>query len=104
MLFASTHGGAVFVSVAQSVFTTTFISGIASQLPGVPAIVLAAGAKNIQQAVEPQYLTAVLHVYNDALISVFYVSIAMGALSILGALVMADTPQAPSNSGPENAL
>ncbi|KAF7374341.1 Major facilitator superfamily transporter [Mycena sanguinolenta] len=65
------------------------ISGIVAHVPGVsPEIVFEAGATNLQNAVEPQYLSAVLEVYNDALMSAFQVSIAMAAISLVGAAAM----------------
>lgn len=80
-------GGALFVSVGQNVFSNKLSSGLASQVPGVdPSIVLTAGATSLRNAVDPQYISAVISVYNDALISAFYVSVAMACLSLIGAL------------------
>ncbi|KAJ7152947.1 major facilitator superfamily domain-containing protein [Mycena filopes] len=89
IMFAQTLGGALFVSVGQNVFTNKLASGLASSVPGVnPAIVLSAGATSLRNAVDPQYLPAVLQVYNHALITAFQVSIAMACLSLVGALAM----------------
>ncbi|KAJ7769405.1 hypothetical protein B0H16DRAFT_1715865 [Mycena metata] len=61
IMFAQTLGGALFVS---------------------------AGATTLRNAVDPQYLSAVLSTYNDALVGTFYVSTAMACLSLVGALVI----------------
>ncbi|KAJ7226633.1 hypothetical protein B0H12DRAFT_1148950 [Mycena haematopus] len=84
-----TLGGALFVSVAQNVFTNKLKDGLASHVPGLnPAIVLNAGATSLRNAVDPQYLPAVISAYNDALVSAFYVSVAMACLSLVGALAI----------------
>ncbi|KAJ7082694.1 major facilitator superfamily domain-containing protein [Mycena belliarum] len=89
MMFMQTLGGALFVSVCQNVFTNKLVSGLASQVPGVnPLIVLSAGATSLRSSVDAQSLPAVLSVYNQALISAWYVSVAMACLSIVGALAM----------------
>ncbi|KAJ7683602.1 major facilitator superfamily domain-containing protein [Mycena rosella] len=72
IMFMQTLGGALFISVGQNVFTNKLVSGLASQVPGVnPAIVLSAGATSLRDSI-------------DALISAFYVSVAMACLSLVG--------------------
>ncbi|KAJ7764878.1 major facilitator superfamily transporter [Mycena metata] len=89
IMFSQTLGGALFVSVGQNIFTNKLTSGLVRNVPGVsPAIVLNAGATSLRDAVDPQYLSAVISVYNEALVNVFYVSIAMAGLSLAGALAM----------------
>ncbi|KAJ7735138.1 putative efflux pump antibiotic resistance protein [Mycena maculata] len=88
VMFMQTLGGALFISVGQNVFTNKLASGLGS-IPGLdPSIVLNAGATSLQSAVNPASLPAVLVVYNHALITAFYVSIAMGALSLVGSGAM----------------
>jgi hypothetical protein len=71
------------------VFTNKLVSGLASQVPGVnPTIVLNIGATNLQDVIDPKLLPAVLEVYNKALVSAFYVSVALAGLSAVGALAM----------------
>ncbi|KAJ7618232.1 putative HC-toxin efflux carrier [Mycena rosella] len=85
IMFMQTLGGALFISVGQNVFTNKLVSGLASQVPGVnPAIVLSAGATSLRDSIDVQSLPAVLSVYNQALISAFYVSVAMACLSLVG--------------------
>ncbi|KAF7354675.1 Major facilitator superfamily transporter [Mycena sanguinolenta] len=89
IMFGQTLGGSLFVSVAQNVFTNKLKDGLASQVPSLnPVIVLSAGATSLRNAVDAQYLPAVISAYNAALISAFYVSVAMACLSLGGALAM----------------
>ncbi|KAJ7454683.1 putative efflux pump antibiotic resistance protein [Mycena latifolia] len=89
IMFAQTLGGALFIAIGQNVFSNQLISGLIAHVPGVsPALVLSAGATSLKNAIDPQYLSAVLQVYNDALTSAFYVSVAMAALSLVGSLVI----------------
>ncbi|KAJ7165601.1 putative efflux pump antibiotic resistance protein [Mycena crocata] len=89
VIFMQTLGGALFISVGQNVFTNKLVSGLVSQVPGInPAIVLSAGATSLRSAVDSQYLPAVLSVYNQALVSAYYVSIAMAGISTIGSLAM----------------
>ncbi|KAF7367326.1 Major facilitator superfamily transporter [Mycena sanguinolenta] len=84
----SINGGAIFVSVAQSVFQNKLISGLA-HVPGVsPEIIFLAGATNLKNIVDPQYLSAVLEAYNHALVITFRVGLAMACISIIGASII----------------
>ncbi|OCK75213.1 MFS general substrate transporter [Lepidopterella palustris CBS 459.81] len=87
MMFSQTLGGALFISVAQNVFTNQLIKNLSKAVPDInPSIVLKTGATELKHAIPAKYLSGVLHAYNDALTQTFYVSVAMAALSILGAL------------------
>ncbi|KAF8183479.1 MFS transporter [Mycena galopus ATCC 62051] len=89
IMFSQTLGGALFISIAQNVFTNKLVSGLLANVPGVsPALVLSAGATSLAEAVAPQFLPGVLQAYNDALIAAFYVAIAMACLSLVGSLVV----------------
>ncbi|KAJ6603604.1 putative efflux pump antibiotic resistance protein [Mycena vulgaris] len=89
IMFSQTLGGALFISIAQNVFTNKLVSGLLANVPGVsPVLVLSAGATSLKDAVAPEFLAGVLEAYNQALVSAFYVAIAMSCLSLLGALVV----------------
>lgn len=89
IMFAQTLGGALFISVAQNVFQNGLIKNLGSVVPDLPvAIVLNTGATELSHQIPAQYLTGVLRAYNDALTNTFYVSVAMSALSIIGALAV----------------
>ncbi|PYH97698.1 MFS general substrate transporter [Aspergillus ellipticus CBS 707.79] len=86
VMFAQILGGAVFVSVAQNVFQNELFRTLA-QVPGVDAqAVVDAGATLLRDVVSPEVLSQVLTAYNMAVTHTFYVGMAIGSLSLLGAL------------------
>ncbi|KAJ7197032.1 MFS transporter [Mycena pura] len=89
LVFVQTLGGALFVSIGENVFANKLAAGLARDVPGVdPRIVLSTGATDLKTAIAPEYLRAVLAVYNEALDSTFHIAVAMVSLSILGSLGM----------------
>jgi MFS family permease len=87
--FCLTLGGALFISVAQNIFTNRLLTNLASGVPSLdPKIVLSIGATSLRTSVGEGNYDAVLFAYNDALDQAFYVSLAMACLSIIGALGM----------------
>ncbi|KAF7332448.1 Major facilitator superfamily transporter [Mycena kentingensis (nom. inval.)] len=91
LMFIQTLGGALFVSVAQNVFTNRFVHGIIHDInnPDLsPSTILNAGATSIRSVVPATLLGPVLEVYNSALVAAFYVAAAMAALSMVGSLLM----------------
>jgi hypothetical protein len=86
MMFTQTLGGALFISVGQNVFTNQLIKNLASIVPDLDAsIVLRTGATELKHAIDPEYLSGVLTAYNLTLTQTFYVSVACGTVSIVGA-------------------
>ena len=86
IMFFQTLGGALFISVAQNVFTNKLISNLAAIVPDLnPGIVLSTGATELKNAIDPKYISGVLSAYNETLTETFYVSVACGALSLIGA-------------------
>ncbi|KAJ7124279.1 major facilitator superfamily domain-containing protein [Mycena epipterygia] len=89
IIFAQTLGGALFISIAQNVFTNKLVSGLIAHVPSVPpALVLSTGATALKDAVPLEVLPAVLFVYNEALVTTFYVAIALAGISLVGACVV----------------
>jgi EmrB/QacA subfamily drug resistance transporter len=87
MMFTQTLGGALFISVGQNVFTNQLIKNLASIVPDLDAsIVLRTGATELKNAIDPEYLSGVLAAYNQTLTQTFYVSVACGTMSIIGAV------------------
>lgn len=87
--FSLTLGGALFISVAQNIFTNKLLSNLAANVPSLdPSIILKIGATSLRTAVESADLGGVLSAYNDALTQTFYVSLAMACFSILGSVGM----------------
>ncbi|KAJ7473143.1 DHA14-like major facilitator [Mycena galericulata] len=89
IMFAQTLGSALFIAIAQTVFTTSLVSGITAHVPGLdPSVVLSAGADSLKETVAPAFLPAVTAVYNQALSSAFIVAMAMAGVSLVGAFVV----------------
>jgi hypothetical protein len=86
MMFSQTLGGALFISVAQNVFTNQLIKNLKTVVPDLdPTIVLVVGATELKNQIEQRYLPGVLTAYNLALTQTFYVSVATATMSIVGA-------------------
>jgi hypothetical protein len=86
-MFSQTLGGALFISVAQNVFTNSLLKNVRAAVPGLdPAVVLGAGATELQNLIPEQFLGAVQVAYNGALVNTFYVAVATSVLSVVGAV------------------
>ncbi|KAF7364257.1 DHA14-like major facilitator [Mycena sanguinolenta] len=89
VMFANTLGGALFVSIAQNVFTNRLVTGLIATVPDVsPSFVLSAGADSLKNSVAPEFLPGVLSAYNQALTTTFYVAMALGGVSVVGAFAV----------------
>jgi len=89
VILVQTLGGAIFVSVAQSVFSNELVKHLHEILPSLdPAIVLNAGATNLRQTLSKDLLPGVILAYNKALTKTFVVAASMAALSIFGSVLM----------------
>ena len=88
MMFSMQASGAIFISVGQNVFANHLVSGLATVAGLDPLVVVNTGATELRNVVNPDQLSAVLSVYNDALTSTFKVALAMGSIAIIPALVM----------------
>ncbi|KAJ7364829.1 hypothetical protein DFH08DRAFT_682490 [Mycena albidolilacea] len=87
--FSQTLSSALFVFVGQNVFQNKLISGLVARVPSVnPKTIFLAGATNLKNAVDPKFITEVISVYNDALVTAFHAGIAMPRVFIVGALAM----------------
>ena len=86
VMFCQQLGGAVFVSVGQSVFTNQLVKGLRNVAGVSPAVVVKTGATDIRHVVDPSDLHGVLVAYNGALTKTFTAATAMACLSIIGGL------------------
>lgn len=88
VLFVQMLGGALFVSVAQNIFSNNLVKNLlALDIPGLnPQVIVQAGATSIRHLVDPSRLPEVLVAYNDALVKTFQIALIMSCLSILGAV------------------
>lgn len=89
IMFIQTFGGALFVSVAQNVFTNRLVSGLLKEARGFDAsMILRLGATSLKKAVPPEFLPGVILAYNRALTQTWYVAVAMSCLTVIGSLAM----------------
>ena len=89
VLFVQILGGALFISVAQNIFSNKLVEGV-TQIPGVdPAMVIQTGATQLKDLFhDPSVVNQVLVAYNAALVKVYQIALIMGCLAILGAFGM----------------
>jgi hypothetical protein len=86
IIFTQTLGGALFISVGQNVFQNRLVEGLRSAVPGLdPSVVLAVGATSLKDAIPARFIDGVQSAYNDALTQTWYVSVALAALTAIGA-------------------
>lgn len=87
MMFAQTLGGALFICVAQNVFQNKLVSNlVASGLN--PLDIIKYGATGFSKAIKPELVPVVREAYNGAVTNTFYVATALGALSLLGSVLV----------------
>ncbi|CAI7598280.1 unnamed protein product [Penicillium viridicatum] len=84
--FAQSLSGAMFISIAQTVFENRLVASITANAPNLnPNAIIKAGAANLSHRVPKDMLPSVLYAYNVAIIQTFYVSVAAALLSFIGA-------------------
>ncbi|KAK3116566.1 MFS sugar transporter [Teratosphaeriaceae sp. CCFEE 6253] len=89
VMFSQTLGGALFISVAQNVFTNTLLQNLKKAVPNLdPAVVLATGATSLKDVISSEYLPGVQVAYNKSLQNTFYVAVAMSVVSIFGSALL----------------
>lgn len=80
-------GGAVFVSVASSLFSQRLQENLTALGAGIDASALIrAGAAGFRDDVAPDLLPQVVEAYNEALRHIFAVSVCLSCVAVLGAL------------------
>ena len=90
MVFIQLLGGAMFVTIAQNVFTNKLVSGIlAINIPNLnPQIIVQSGATHLRRQIPAAFLPEVLVAYNAALVKTFQVALCLSCLTLLGAIGM----------------
>ena len=84
LILCQNLGAAVFLTLAQTVFSNSLHSAITKDAPGVSAdAVLAGGARMIRTLVSAQQLPEVLRAYSKAVDSVMYLGIGLGGLAFV---------------------
>jgi len=89
IMFFQTLGGALFISVAQNVFTNRLLSNLKQVVPGLnPEVVMATGATSLKDVIPKQFLPGVQIAYNSSIMNTFYVAVAMASMSAFGSLFL----------------
>ncbi len=72
VVFFQFLGGAIFLAIAENLFTSQLVKELAIYAPAVNAeVVVAAGAAAVSSVVSPENLAAVLEAYNTAIVTTF---------------------------------
>jgi hypothetical protein len=86
IVFFQSFGGAIFTSVGESIFLNGLVSGLHKIAPTFDAsVLLCSEVIDITHDVPPGLLFTVQETYNSTLSHVWYVSVALSALSIIAA-------------------
>lgn len=87
VIFANNLGGAIFVSVANNLFTNELTKNLRQRVPALdPATILGAGATEWRNKVSATLLSEVLRIYNAAVTRTFFVPMALGCAAVVAAL------------------
>ena len=75
VIFAQIFGGAVFLTIAETVFTNGLIQALSVYAPEISAqVVIDAGATAVRVVVSSSSLTGVLEAYDQAVSHTFYLA------------------------------
>lgn len=84
--FAQQLGGAIFVTVGQTILSTLLVK----QLSGVPGLdpmsIVRTGATELRNIVPSQFFGRVIDAYNYALTRIFYCALALALAQLVAAL------------------
>ncbi|KAL9477340.1 hypothetical protein ACSS6W_007181 [Trichoderma asperelloides] len=87
LIFTQTLAGTIFLSVAENIFQNQLVSQLRKLVPEIdPHDIINIGASNLRQVIEakfPQYLTAILTAYNNAIRHVFLLSVIFACLNAI---------------------
>lgn len=87
--FANSFGPAVFVSVAQTIFTGRLTADLRKFAPELNATSLSTmGLSDLKDHVGPENIAGALMGYDQAVIQTFYLGVALSCFSCLGAVGM----------------
>lgn len=88
-MFSQTLGGAVFISIAENLFSNHLLTNMLKNVPPMVAKqVQEAGATGIRDVVPPTWLPGVLSAYSDAITYCFYPGVGMASCAIGGAMLV----------------
>ncbi|KAL4738264.1 major facilitator superfamily domain-containing protein [Aspergillus similis] len=89
VVFSQNFGGAIFLALAQVVFSTGLQSGLSNHAPQIDATeIIAAGAAAVRKIVPADALDGVLLAYNMAIVHVMYLATASAGVALISAFGM----------------
>jgi hypothetical protein len=84
LVFSQLFGGALFVSLAQVIFTNGLASGLVKYAPTVvPSTVIDAGATAFRQVITAEQVPGVLKAYSSGLDHAFYLATGSAGIGLL---------------------
>lgn len=87
LIFGQTFGGALFLALAQTVFSCTLVDRLKDHAPTVDLqTVIAVGATAFRKVVKPDQILDILEAYNLALNTVFILSAGLAVGTFIFAL------------------
>jgi hypothetical protein len=85
VVFAQALGGAVFVSVSNNIFSNQLVKNLMKAVPDLaPSLVSSAGATNLKNDIDPQFIPGALIAYNKAITQTWYAAVALAVVSNTG--------------------
>ncbi|KAI9035029.1 uncharacterized protein KD926_004703 [Aspergillus affinis] len=89
IIFAQNVGPAIFVAIAQTVFTGELLARLGGILPNMDTQSLTSmGFSDIERHVDPGNMPRVIEGYNKALTTAFFLSVGLACATVVGALGM----------------
>lgn len=88
VFFGQGIGGTLSVAIGQNVLDNKLIAGLSSVKGITAAEIVNTGATELRNAFPPSLLPQVLEVYNQSLVTVFYISVAFAVASLFPALAI----------------
>ncbi|ELQ38029.1 major facilitator superfamily transporter [Pyricularia oryzae Y34] len=89
IVFVQSLGGAIFVSIAESIFVNKLVAYLQTVFPGMdPKLIFTAGATELRKSVPRDLLARVIRGYSDALTRTLLMSAVLAAASVFGSLAI----------------
>ncbi|TLS21087.1 uncharacterized protein PpBr36_10492 [Pyricularia pennisetigena] len=89
IVFVQSLGGALFVSIAESIFVNKLVAYLQTMFPSLdPKIIFTAGATDLRTAIPKELLPRVIRSYSDALTKTLLMSACLAAASVFGSLAI----------------
>jgi hypothetical protein len=83
--FGNFVGGTIFVSICQSILSSTLQSQLAQKIPDLDvSSVLHAGATDLMKLIPPEQLPFLHAAYNKGIVNVWYCTLGVSAFAFLG--------------------